>query len=74
MSQRLAEAFKKIVEQLPEYEQDALGDRLLKLLESDEHDWDSLFKSSAEQLEKLADRALAEYSAGRTEVLDPKKL
>ena len=74
MSQRLAEAFKKIAEQLPEYEQDALEDRLLKLIESDERDWDSLFNVSADQLEKLADRALAEHSAGRTEVLDPKKL
>jgi len=74
MSDRLAAAFKKIAEQLPEYEQDALADRLLKLIESDERDWDALFESSADQLEKLADRALAEHSAGRAEVLDPKKL
>ncbi|MDO8433832.1 MAG: hypothetical protein Q7S58_15635 [Candidatus Binatus sp.] len=71
MSERLAAAFKRIAEQLPEYEQDALADRLLKLIESDERDWDLLFESSADQLEKLADRALAEYSAGRAEVLDP---
>ncbi len=73
MSKRLAEVLKKISKQLLEYEQDALADRLLKVI-VDGHDWDSLFASSADQLEKLADRALGEYSAGRTEVLDPKKL
>jgi hypothetical protein len=74
MSKLLAKVFKKVSEELPEYEQDAFAEWLLKLIESDEHQWDAQFTASADKLEKLADKALKEYAEGRTEVLDVAKL
>ncbi|HKN13404.1 MAG TPA: hypothetical protein VJX68_09425 [Candidatus Binatus sp.] len=74
MTERLKQAFEKVVAELPEYEQDAFAEVILKLIESDEHQWDAQFASSAPKLEKLADQALAEYSEGRTEILDVSKL
>ncbi len=74
MSELLAKVFKKISEELPEGEQDAFAQWLLRLIENDERLWDAEFDASADKLEKLADRALAEYAQGRTEVLDLAKL
>jgi DNA topoisomerase IA len=74
MTELLAKVFKKVSEELPEYEQDAFAEWLLKLIENDERQWDALFAASAEKLEKLADQALTEYTEGRTEVLDLAKL
>jgi hypothetical protein len=70
MTELLAKAFKKVSEELPEHEQDAFAEWLLQVIENDDREWDALFATSADQLEKLADRALAEYFEGRTEVLD----
>jgi hypothetical protein len=70
MSELLAKVFKKVSEELPECEQDAFAEWLLQLMENDERLWDARFAESADKLEKLADRALAEYADGRTEVLD----
>ena len=53
---------------LPEPEQDALGRLLLNELAS-ERRWQDLFAGSPDLIEKLADRALAEHDAGRTEKL-----
>jgi hypothetical protein len=74
MTELLAKVFKKVSEELSEYEQDALAEWLLKLIESDERQWDAQFAGSADKLEKLADKALTEYAEGRTEVLDAAKL
>ena len=74
MTELLEKAFKKISEELPEFEQDALAQWLLKLIEDDERQWDAQFAASAEKLEALADKALTEYAEGRTEALDPAKL
>jgi hypothetical protein len=74
----LAKAFKKISEELPEYEQDFLAERLIQLLETEDKQWDSLFDpASTEASQKFATlqkRARAHFEAGRTEVLDLKKL
>jgi hypothetical protein len=74
MSDLLAKAFKKISEELPEHEQDAFARWVLQLIESDDRDWDAQFAASADKLEKLADKALADYAEGRTEILDRAKL
>ena len=74
MTELLAKAFKKVSEELPEYEQDAFAEWLLKLIEDDEREWDALFARSADKLEILADKALAEFFEGRTEILDLAKL
>jgi hypothetical protein len=74
MTELLAKVFKKVTEELPEYEQDAFAEWLLKLIENDERQWDAQFAASADKLEELADKALKEYTEGRTEVLDLTKL
>ena len=74
MTEVLRKAFEKLERELPEHEQDALGELLLSMEETDERAWLAQFKASADQLEKLADRVLAEYEAGETELLDRKRL
>jgi hypothetical protein len=39
-----------------------------------ERRWEDLFAGSQDLLEELADQALAEHDAARTEKLDPEKL
>jgi len=56
-----------------ESEQDALGRILLDELAS-ERRWEELFAGSHDLLAQLAEQALAEHRAGRTEKLDPQKL
>ena len=73
MTELLEKAFKKISEELPEFEQDAFARWLLKLIEDDERLWDTQFSASPEKLEALANRAVTEYAEGRTEVLDLSK-
>jgi hypothetical protein len=58
---------------LPDAEQDTLGRILLDELAS-ERRWDEFFAGSHDLLAELADLALAEHRAGRTEMLDPDKL
>ena len=58
---------------LPESEQDALGRVLLDELAS-ERRWEELFAGSQGLLAELAEQAVAEHRAGRTEKLDPAKL
>jgi hypothetical protein len=72
MTKLLQEAFDQ-ASKLPEAEQDALGRILLEELAA-ERRWKNLFAGSQDLLEELADQALAEHDAGRTEKLDPEKL
>jgi hypothetical protein len=72
MTKLLQEAFNQ-ASKLPESEQDALGRILLEELAA-ERRWENLFAGSQDLLEELADQALAEHDAGRTEKLDPEKM
>lgn len=72
MTKLLQKAFDE-ASKLPEAEQDALGRILLEELAS-ERRWDELLAGSHDLLAELADQALAEHRAGRTEKLDPDKL
>ncbi|MGE5303679.1 MAG: hypothetical protein ACM3TN_10155 [Alphaproteobacteria bacterium] len=72
MTKLLQKAFDE-ASKLPDVEQDALGRILLEELAS-ERRWEDLFAGSHDLLEELADQALAEHEAGRTEKLDPEKL
>jgi hypothetical protein len=58
---------------LPEADQRALAEWLTAEI-SDEHKWQHSFATSQDRLHELADEALEEYRAGRTQVLDPDKL
>jgi len=60
--------FSKAIElasKLPEKDQEALGALLLQEMQSEKR-WAKLFKSSQNQISKLADAALAEHRAGKT--------
>ena len=72
MTKLLQQAFNE-ASKLPEPEQDRLGRILLEELAS-ERRWEELFAGSHDLLVDLADEALAEHHAGRTEKLDPDKL
>ena len=72
MTKLLEEAFAE-AEKLPEQEQDALAAVILDELAS-ERRWDHAFAQSADLLAQLADQALAEHRAGKTQVLDPEQL
>ena len=72
----MTEALKKAFEaasRLPEPEQDHLAAAILEELDADER-WEAAFARSQDALERLADEALAEHRAGRTEPLDPDAL
>jgi hypothetical protein len=64
MTQRLAKAFQE-ASQLPENLQDELAERLLEDIEGEAR-WDETLASSPQTLEKLADKAIQEFKAGRT--------
>ena len=72
MTKLLQKAFDE-ASKLPDAEQDTLGRILLDELAS-ERRWDELFAGSHDLLAELADKALAEHRAGRTEKLDSDKL
>jgi hypothetical protein len=72
MTRLLEQAIIKARE-LPEAEQDAIGQLVLDEIESERH-WDELFSRAPEKLRKLADEAWAEHEAGKTEPLDPEKM
>ncbi len=77
MSALLAKAFKKISEELPESEQDLLAERLIHLLEEEDAQWDALLNPSSVGSAKfgaLIRKAREHFEAGRTEILDLKKL
>ncbi len=72
MTTLLEQAFSK-ASQLPEREQDALAERLLAELASEER-WRTLFGESQDLLSELAEEALAEHSVDKTKVLHPNDL
>lgn len=68
MTVLLEKAIKK-AKKLNKEEQDALATILLEELE-DESRWQKAFAKSQDQLGKLADEALAEFRAGKTEKMN----
>ncbi|MDB9529283.1 hypothetical protein PN498_25040 [Oscillatoria sp. CS-180] len=58
---------------LSESEQNAIASIILDEIE-DERRWDEAFSRSPDVLAKLADSAMAEYRAGKTQELDPEAL
>jgi hypothetical protein len=74
MTQLLKRAFDKISEELPEFEQDKIAQALIDLVERDDAEWDALLAKNPYKLRGMADRALEDYLAGRTKILDLKKL
>jgi hypothetical protein len=71
MIPKLRQAFDK-VEVLSEPEQEALADRIMETLDSEERIWDDLFARPEilAPLQKLADEALAEHRRGESLPLD----
>jgi hypothetical protein len=65
MTKALEQAFRE-ASKLPEAEQDALAEAIRNEVLTDD-DWERSFASSSEALEKLADEAIAEHRAGRTQ-------
>ena len=65
MTQLLDQAFKEMAKLSPS-EQDALATALLAELASEKR-WSELFDQSQDLLSKLADDALAEHRAGKTQ-------
>jgi hypothetical protein len=72
MTKALRKAF-EAASRLPDADQDELAAAILEELEADER-WDAAFARSQDALERLAEEALEEYRAGRTEPLDPDAL
>ena len=62
-----------VASRLPDAEQDALAAAILEEIAVDRR-WESTLTASGDALDRLADEALAEHAAGRTEPLDPEKL
>jgi hypothetical protein len=72
MTQLLEKAFAEASKLSPE-EQDAFARWMLEELADDER-WQKSFELSADLLERMADEALTEHRAGKTEELDPDNL
>jgi hypothetical protein len=72
MTELLERAFAE-AGKLPPAEQDLLASRLLAEL-GEEDDFDRAIAASTDKLVALADQALAEHRAGRTQRLDPDRL
>jgi hypothetical protein len=71
MTELLEKAFTE-ASKLPMQEQDVLAAWILEELTS-ERRWEEAFVVSGDILDQLADEALTEHRAGRTQVLDPNK-
>ena len=72
MTKLLEQAFTE-ANKLPADEQDALARFLIEELAS-ERRWTQAFADSQNRLSQLADEALAEHQAGKTQELDPDAL
>ena len=72
MTEALKRAF-EAASRLSEPAQDELAAAILEELDADER-WDAAFARSQDALERLANEALEEHRAGRTEPLDPDAL
>ena len=67
MTQLLEQALKEVAK-LPASDQDAVAAILLEEIASEQR-WSASFAKSQDLLAKLADKALADYAAGRTKPL-----
>jgi hypothetical protein len=72
MTKVLKKAF-EVASRLPDPAQDELAAAILEEVDADER-WEAAFAHSQEALERLANEALEEHRAGRTEPLDPDAL
>jgi hypothetical protein len=72
MTELLRKAFEE-ASKLPPGEQDALASVLLDEIQG-EHRWDRTLEETHDELTGLADAALSEHRAGKTQPLDPDKL
>ena len=72
MTKALKDAF-AAASHLPEGKQDALASAILEEL-AVEAQWEATLKGDLGTLERLADEAIADHRAGRTEPLDPDSL
>lgn len=72
MTRLLEKAF-EAVSKLPPQEQDIIAIQVLEEMDS-EKQWQSQLGSSQDVLEALADEALKEHRAGKTQDLNPKRL
>ncbi len=72
MTELLRKAFEE-ASKLPPQEQDSLASVLLEEIDGEQR-WDATLEETQEDLAGLADAALAEHRAGKTEPLDPEKL
>ena len=72
MPETLDQAYAAIAK-LAEPEQEAIATLILEELASEAR-WQQAFANSAEGLSTLADEALAEYRAAKTQPLDPDRL
>ena len=72
MTKALQKAF-EAASKLPDREQEELAAAILEELAADER-WDVAFAESQSVLKRLADEAVSEHRAGRTEALDPDAL
>jgi len=68
MTQLLEQAFTKAA-QLPSQNQDTIATLVLKEIEAEQR-WDETFANSPDTLSRLADEALSEHRAGKTERLN----
>ena len=71
MTKALERAFRE-ASKLPETDQDALAEAIRNEVLGDD-EWESSFSASSGALEELADEAVAEHRAGRTQPLKPGK-
>ena len=69
MTEALEAAFRAAAN-LPESQQDELAAAIKAEIEAEE-EWERLFARSQDGLSQLADEALSQHRAGRTEALDP---
>jgi hypothetical protein len=72
MTELLKKAFDEAA-QLPDDQQDAIASLLLEELKSDRA-WGQAFDRSQDALEKLADEAIRDHKAGKTDEMDPSSL
>jgi len=72
MTKALEDAFNAIAK-LPEPQQNALASAILNELGLEEK-WEAALQTNLGALERLADEAIVDDDAGRTQTLDPEKL
>lgn len=72
MGQLLERAIEE-ARKLPEEDQETLAWVMLEEID-DQRRWDEVFAQPSEVIERMAEEALEDHRAGRTEPLDPDKL